>query len=173
MTIIEIGKLAEQFAAAHQELTALGTAIDLAAAQLRLEFGGRYRKLSARLSDRHCALAEAIKASPELWERPRTQVLSGIKVGLAKGPGGIQYGDPADVVRRIRRMFPDDAERFLHIKECPRKEALDTLTVNQLEKLGCAVVNASDQVVIKPVTGEMSKFAADLLKKLAAESRED
>lgn len=165
-----INRLTQDFAAANAELSYLGQSIDAAVADLKREFAARYRAISAKVAERHSKLATAIQESPGLFEKPRTLVIAGVNVGLAKGKGGIVYGDPDDVVRRIEKLFGDDAEQYLHVRKSPDKEAIEKLTVCELGKIGCTLVDTGDKVVIKPLEGEMSTLARNLLKTLAEEA---
>lgn len=167
MDIQTITKLTQEFAAAHAELNYLGQTIDAEIATMKVEHAARFRALSAKVRERHAKLSTAIGEAPELFEKPRTMVIAGVRVGLAKGKGGIEYGDPDDVVRRIEKQYGEESDQYLHVKKCPDKEALEKLPTGDLMKLGCAVVNAGDKPVIKPLDGEMTTLAKSLLSQLA------
>lgn len=168
----ELTRLAQEFSSAHTELAYLGQQMDAEIARLKAEFATRYRRAQAKVTDRYAALSQAIQAQPELWVKPRTQVVAGVKIGLAKGKGGIAYADEQTVVARIQKLFGDDeAAAYLHIKVTPDKEAIEKLTACQIAKLGCELVNTQDRVVISPVGGEMSTLARQLLKTLAEEAQ--
>lgn len=118
-------------------------------------------------------LREVLERFPGLFEKPRTLVINGIKVGYQKGKGGITFSDPEKVVKLIRRHYTEEeALKLLNIKESPDKEALNKLPVTELKRLGCEVVDAEDQVVIKPVKSEVDKLVVSLLK-IAADTAEE
>ena len=169
MSLLELDKLAKDFAGAHQDMVAIGTELETEMAVLRQRYAARIRRATARLADTHSALGAGITASPGLFQKPRTFTLHGIKVGFQKGKGGIVFGDPDTVVRLIEKHFADQVDLLLHIKKCPNKEALEKLTVAELKKIGCEVSNAGDRVVIKPMDGEVAKLVAGLLKELAGD----
>jgi hypothetical protein len=120
----------------------------------------------ALTADCETALRAAIQSAPDLFARPKTQILHGIKVGFRKGPGGLDWEDDDDLVRRIEKLFPDDdeAERYLIVKKKPSAEALEDLDAAQLKRLGVAVIDVGDEVVIKPVETDIEKLVKALLK---------
>jgi phage host-nuclease inhibitor protein Gam len=124
------------------------------------------KRFVATCAERQAALAALIEAAPALFAKPRTHVFHGVKVGFQKGKGGIEFDDADDVVARIHRLYPDahDLERLIRVKETPNKEALAELPAAELKRLGCAIVAAGDQVVIKPVDGEVDRIVNALLK---------
>jgi hypothetical protein len=120
------------------------------------------------------ALAEAelralVSGAPELFERPRTVVMHGVKVGWMKGKGAIEIADAARTVALIRRHLPEQAEALIRVTETPHRPALAQLSVADLRRLGCTVIDAGDEVVIKPMDGELQK----LVDRLLAEAADD
>lgn len=108
-------------------------------------------------------LAAHIERHPELFEKPRTVVVAGIRVGLMKGKGQIVWDSPQSVCRMIRKHFPDQADTLIKITEAPVKKALANLTTAELKKLGARVEETGDAVVIKPVDGDIDKLVGALL----------
>lgn len=117
------------------------------------------------------ALAGHIEQHPELFERPRTVVIAGVRVGIMKGKGQIVWDSPAQVVRMIRKHFPDQADALIKITEVPIKKAVGNLTTAELKKLGARVEQSGDAVVVRPVDGEIDKLVTALLAE--AEQWED
>jgi hypothetical protein len=109
-------------------------------------------------------LHAAIEAAPELFVKPRTLVISGIRVGIQKGKGQIVFDDPEQVVRLIRKHLPEQADALVAVKETPVKKALSNLSVAELKRIGVTVEETGDQVVIKPTDSEVDKLVAALLK---------
>jgi len=109
-------------------------------------------------------LESAITRHPELFEKPRTVTIDGIKVGLAKGKGQILWDNKEKVVKAIERHFPDQAEVLLKTTRTPVKKALTNLSTAQLKAIGCRVIDTGDQVVIKPADGELDKLISRLLE---------
>ena len=121
------------------------------------------REAVARAARAKLALYSAIADSPGLFEKPRTLVFSGVKVGFQKGKGGIEFDDADKVVALIRKQFGDEAIAYLRVSTAPDKKMLAELPVAELKKLGCTVTETGDVVVIKPTDGEIEKTVAALL----------
>ncbi len=117
-----------------------------------------------RASKCHGELKAIIEAHPGAFTQPRTQTFHGIKVGFRKGSGGIAFDDAAKVVELVEKHFADLADTLIKTTKVPIKKALENLDVAQLKKIGCTVSDTGDEVVIKPVDGEVEKAVNALLK---------
>ncbi len=118
----------------------------------------------ARAREAEHALATAIEGAPQLFRKPRTVIFSGIKVGLAKGKGEIQYQDMAQVLKLIKKHLPDQADVLIAVKETPVKKSLPQLSAAELKKIGVTIRETGDQVVIRPTDSEVDKVVNALLK---------
>lgn len=132
----------------------------------------RIKQLVARTADRYAVLEAAIVASPQLFEKPKTQTFAGIKVGFRKGTGGIDWVDDAKVCERIEKLFPKaQADLLIKTTKKPIAKALADLDVADLKKIGCTVEATGEVVVIKPTDSAVDKVVMALLKE-ATESAE-
>lgn len=122
------------------------------------------RRAVAAAANKHDELKQVIEANPELFVKPRTVVLNGIKVGLAKGKGSIEFEDPEQVVKLIKRNHPDQVDVLIQTEEKPVKTALAQLSAAELKRLGVKVEGTDDVVVIKPTDSAVDKTVAALLK---------
>lgn len=120
------------------------------------------RKCVSLCAQRQAELYALVDDGRYLFDKPRTQVLHGIKVGLGKGKGKIQIDDEERTVSLIEKR--DDAEALLIIHKSPRKEALEALPVDELKKLGCQVSETGDFIVIRPVDSAVDRAVKALLK---------
>jgi hypothetical protein len=118
-------------------------------------------------------LASLIDESRTEFEKPRTRVFHGIKVGITKGKGKVQFADGDEVVKRIRRLFPDDVPMLINTVHTPIKAGLVNLTAAELKSLGCEVVGAGDFIVVSPADSELDKLVDALLAEPARELEED
>ena len=62
-------------------------------------------------------LYSSIKGNPELFMKPRTLVIQGIKVGMAKGKGKICIDDPAMAIKLMVTCSPVDIS-WSHSRLC-------------------------------------------------------
>lgn len=168
-TLTEIEQLTRAYADARGVL-----AERVAALQEEIEAARRRRlrgikEAVARAADARGALHAAVEGAPELFERPRSVTIAGIKVGWQKGRGEITWDDADRVVALIRRHLPDQADALIRVVTSPIKSALAQLAAPDLRRIGVSVVETGDQVLIKPVDGEIDKLVDALLREAAEE----
>lgn len=124
----------------------------------------RIRRAIARASEAESQLKAILADVPDLFVKPKTVVLHGIKVGFEKGKGSIQFEDEDKVVQLIEKRLPDLVDQLVKTTKRPLKTGLAQLTVQQLKAIGCTVEEAGDQVVVRAVDKDVDKLVAALLK---------
>jgi arsenate reductase-like glutaredoxin family protein len=125
------------------------------------------RRAVAKAADKHAELNVLLTDNPNLFQKPKTRTLHGVKVGYQKQPGAIEIADEADTIDRIKKMFADNKNmlrQLIKTTEKPVKDALSGLSGEKLQKLGVTVTNDVDKVVIKPADSEVDKIVDALLK---------
>jgi hypothetical protein len=127
----------------------------------------------ANANDAKAKLTNQIDAHRELFEKPKTQVFHGIKVGLKKGSGAVEFDDEALVIALIKREFPEQKEALIKVKETLRKKALAELTIEDLEKIGAVMEGTQEYVLIKDTVSNVDKLVAALLKEGKSEGEDD
>lgn len=65
------------------------------------------KKQAAKLAAREAELYSAVENAPELFEKPKTLVIAGTKVGFANSIGSVSFEDDAYVVKQVEKHFPD------------------------------------------------------------------
>ncbi len=158
MNITEIEKGAREYADARALLSSLVTQLqeELEAAR-RVRLPG-IKKAVAVAADAKSRLRASIEAAPDLFVKPRTITVAGVKVGYQKSKGKILVDEEGQVIKRIHRWLPDLAEDLIQTKEKLIKKALEKLSAAQLKKLGVTVEQDGDLIVIRPVDGDMEKL---------------
>lgn len=123
------------------------------------------KELAGETANAKSALEAVIDDSKQLFIKPRSIIISGIKVGLQKGKGGLEYVDEATVIRLIRKHLPA-AQHELLIKTIEKviKKALGELDVTTLKKIGVTVQGTGDEVLIKAVDSDVDKIITAMLK---------
>lgn len=110
-------------------------------------------------------LRAAIEAAPELFEKPRTRVLNGIRCGYMKQRGEVSMADEAKTIERIRSLLPkDQAALLIRTRESVHKPAVYDLTAADLKRLGISIAEDHDAVYIKLADSAVDKVVAALLK---------
>ena len=163
MTLSDIEQQARAYADARAELSERVQALqdEIEAAKRRKLRG--IKSAVARAAAAHDELHAAVADSPDLFAKPRTKVLCGIRIGFAKQKGRLIIEDSAKTIQLIRRHFPDQEERLIKITETAAKKALETMTGAELKRINVSVEDAGDKVVIKPTDSEVDKLVAALL----------
>lgn len=160
-----VNKRAEDYAAERDRLCLLVETLERQVEDVKRQALPDIRDAVRRTSEAHDRLRAAIETHPELWEgKRRTVVIAGVRVGMTKGKGKLTWDDAEQVVKLIRRHFPEQAEAMIRVREEPIRKALAELTVTELKRLGVTVEETDDQVVIKPTDSEVDKLVSKLLE---------
>ncbi|HRQ63918.1 MAG TPA: hypothetical protein PKZ76_03490, partial [Xanthomonadaceae bacterium] len=108
-------------------------------------------------------LHAAVEASPDLFQQPKTRTLHGIRVGWMKQRGKLEIADTASTVALIEKLLPDQVDVLIKTTKAPVRPALQQLCVRDLKRIGVAVTDDVDTVVIKAADGDLDKLIAALL----------
>jgi hypothetical protein len=132
--------------------------------RLKAEHLPRLRTLANDTAAAKLLLRGALEAAPEIFAKPRTRIIHGVKVGYTKQKGKVAIDDEAAVIKRIRKLLPvDQAELLIRVREHVHKPGCYDLTAADLKRLGIRVAEDEDAVVIKPTDGEIDKLVDTLL----------
>lgn len=121
------------------------------------------RGLARRIAKQHNDLAALIQANPELFEKPRSYVVDGLKFGLQKQKGAMCWADDEQLCARIRALArqgvigADQVKLLIRTKEAPVAAALEKLDANVIKRLGITVEADADAPLIKSVDSEVEK----------------
>ena len=124
------------------------------------------KKQAAEVAHLEAELQSLIESAPGLFVKPRTVTVHGVKVGYTLSAGRLEFDDEETVISLIKKFRKEDAELFIRKTEEVNKDALKTLTAEELKKLGCKIEGAGDVVVLKRVAGEVEKLINKLIAKL-------
>jgi hypothetical protein len=171
VTLADIEGKAEKYAKARDEMRAIAAAMQEGIDAIKRSELPKLRKAVAKAAEHHDVLKAMIEASPELFQKPKTVILHGIRVGYSKGKGSIAWDDADAVVAAIQKHLPDMAEQLIRWTGRPLKEAINQLDVATLKKIGCRVTDTGEQIVIKAVDSEFDRLVDALLKDATEEAR--
>jgi hypothetical protein len=163
-SLAEIEKLAKGLSDAREALKGRMAQLEDEIAAAKKRYLPGIRKAVEIAAGRHQKLFDALAENHELFVRPKTVIFHGIRVGYQKAKGEITWDDEDQVIRLIKKHFPDAVDNLVKTKETPIKPALALLTVTDLKKIGVTVTETSDQVFIKPTDSEIDKMINALLK---------
>ena len=163
-TLGEIDTLAKDFADTRERLSETVQKLKDAQEALLRQYLPGIKKQVGIAAARKLALKNAIEDGKDLFVKPRTVIFHGIKVGLQKGKGKIEWDNDDQVLRLIEKYFPEQADVLIKTKKKPIKKALAALSAAELKKLGIEVEDTGDAVVIEPTDSQIEKLVEKLLK---------
>lgn len=164
MTLTEIEILAKQLADARFNLKEGFDELESEITAIKKKFMPAIRRAIEKAAQRHETLRAAIDEAPELFIKPKTVIFHGIRLGYQKSRGEILWEDEAQVIKLIKKYFPDDFEAYIKITEKVLKTSVASMSVADLRKIGITVIETGDQVFIKPTDSEIDKLINALLK---------
>lgn len=109
-------------------------------------------------------LTSEIEENRHLFDKPRTQVFHGVKVGLKKQVGSIVIEDSGQTIKLIKKHFSDQVDTLIKTVETVSKETLENLPAADLKKIGVKVTDSTDTAVITPTASDVDKVVKALLK---------
>jgi hypothetical protein len=130
-TLGEIEKRTKEYADARDRLGATLRDLNDRIEILKRQFLPGVKVQVGIAAEKKLDLKNAIEENKGLFKSPRTIIMHGIKVGLQKGKGKIEWEkDQVDnIVRLIEKHFSAQAEILIQTKKTPIKKALASLTV--------------------------------------------
>lgn len=114
--------------------------------------------------ERKSRLSSAIDESRDLFQKPKSIVIHGMKVGLQKGKGKIIIPDEEKTILLIRKNLSEQADSLIKTEEKIIKPALENLSAGDLKKAGLNLVESTDYVLIKPTESDVDKIVTALLR---------
>lgn len=163
-TLVEIEQATLAFSTERHKLADIVNELEAemnAAKQKRMK---AIRSAVESASEKRSILFNLLKGAKDLFISPRTAIFHGIKVGYNKGKGKVDWQDDDQVAKLVKKNLPDKFDELVETRYVPIADALSRLDASQLRKLGVNIVDADDQVVIKPTDGAVDKIVNALLK---------
>ena len=163
-TLGEIERLTKDYADWREQLSNAVRALEDEIGAVKRKYMPSIKKKVAAVTERQANLKAALEESAELFVKPRTLILYGIRVGFMKAKGKISWEDDDQVIRLIKKHFSEQADVLIKITEKPVKDALGQLSAAELKRIGITVSETGDVVVIKSTDSEIDKLVEALLK---------
>jgi hypothetical protein len=170
-TLNEIDALARAYGDARDALKERVAALNDQVEMLKRQHLPAIKRAVAAAATRHDTLKGAIEESPDLFLKPKTVLIHGLRLGYLKSRGELAWDDPAQVVKLIRRHLGDQFENLVKVAESPIKSALAQLSAADLKRIGVMVIETGEQPFIKPTDTEIDRLVEALLRE-AQESEE-
>lgn len=156
--------LAAEYASAVEGRRALTAALRRRLLEVADELAPALREATAAERDCRAALVSAVEAAPELFAKPRTRTVHGVKYGWQTSKPRIEIPDEPRTLRLIREhVDPAQQELLIQVRESVSKTAVLDLEARWLRKLGIVQHGGEDGVVVKPVQDAADKLVSVLL----------
>ncbi len=118
----------------------------------------------ARVAAAHDLLLQVITDNPGLFEKPRSQVLNGLRVGWRKNKESVAYANAERTVALIEQHLPDRAATLINVEKTPIAAAIARLTERDQLVIGVSIKDGIDAPFIAPAGDEFDKLMKALLK---------
>lgn len=171
ITLITIETGAKAYAKDRDNLTSIVTLLDAQIEAMKRAALPDIKRAVARAVETRAHLHADIDLARHLFIKPRTIVFHGIKCGLQKGKGAIDWDDDEKTVALIEKHFSKaQADLLIKTTKKPIAKALADLDVVTLKKLGCTIEETGDQIVVTAVDTAVDKLVAAFLKAATEEA---
>ncbi len=162
-TLNEIETLAQAYAESYRQLEATVQDLEDGVREIKRIMLPDIRRLAEESASHKSSVLAAITDSKALFEKPRTRLLAGVKVGLTKRRGQVVIDDEEATIRRIRELLPkDQAALVIRVRESVHKPAVYDLTGGDLKRLGIKIDADTDEAIAK-IAGEDIEHMVDAL----------
>jgi len=121
------------------------------------------RRAARQIAQHHNELSDLIAANPELFVKPRSYVVDGLKFGMQKQKGSLQWKDDQALCQRIGKLAEggaisiEQASLCIKTSEKPVAAGLEQLDAGLLKRLGVTIAADTDAPLIKSVDSEVEK----------------
>lgn len=121
----------------------------------------------------HRALMSLLEAAPHLFVKPRSVSINGVRAGYRKAEDSLDWGDDDTLAKRIRALFPEQADVLIRTQETIVVDALAQLEAKALRQLGVVMISGADNPFITIGSADVEKLAQALLSDAMRRQGED
>ncbi len=169
MDITDIQQLTKEYSIPYNQLQEYLSQMREDIESVRKKYLGLIKTTSVEIAEKVDILQNAILSNSHLFEKPRTQVFSGMKVGLQLKKESYKVPDEERTIKLIEKHFEDEKEFFIDTKKSVKKSALKELSDDELEKIKVIKSEPEDQVVIKSADDIVNKMIDAIIKSTGAD----
>jgi len=155
---------AQDYRTARDHLAGVLAELDEATRALRSARMAAIRSAVHGAQKARSILSHAVADAPELFAKPKSRVLHGVRCGYRKAKDEVVYPEDRKLIELIRKVCsPEQAEALIVCKESPARKALTLLDEKLLRRLGIQIKPGADEVIAEPVDGDLEKALDALL----------
>lgn len=163
-TVGDIERATLEFASERTKLVEIVGELTSEIENLKRRKIGAIRRAVDLTAEKRNALYNLLSESKQLFTSPRSLILHGVRVGWQKGKGKLEWLDGERVADLVEKNLPRQFDELIQVKRMPIADALARLDAATLRKFGINVIDAEDQVVIRPTNSAVDKIVNALLK---------
>lgn len=165
MDIETIEKNAQRYAQARSELADVVGRLTAEQEEVKRKHMKPLRAAVQKTQQRRDELRIDVEVAPQLFEKPKSRVLHGIRVGYRKAKGKLTFPDPKKVVAKVKEILPDKSDSLVKTEEKPVRAELNKLDAATLRRLGVEVTADTDVAIVEPTTDtEIDKIVDALVE---------
>lgn len=178
-TLTEIRLAAQRLADARRESVARATALETVLNKAITPIYACHRPgLDAAAEEESAAkaaLLDLVIASPQLFQRPRSLTVDGIKAGYRKEEDGLTWESEEQVIARVKALpdLADLAQVLIRTDESLNVSALTELDARQRSRLGVSLVQGVDKPFVSFTDNDVEKMVKAILADAAKRQGED
>lgn len=162
--ITEIDQLARQYADAQMALDSLTNDLRAKIDHVVRAHWPDLRRHTTRAAERYEALYAAVSDAREVFEKPKTKILHGVRVGYRKAQDTIEVLNADNTVALIEKLLPDQRDVLISTAKKPVMAGLVQLEDAQLKLIGCKRVPGTDEPIAAMAETELDKVVQALMK---------
>lgn len=111
----------------------------------------------------HRALLNLLDAAPQLFDKPRSISVNGVRAGYRKSEDTLDWGDDAALIKRIRALLPAQADLLIRTEETLVIDVLAQLPAAAHQKLGINRITGADNPFVSIGAADVEKLAQALI----------
>lgn len=169
-TLADIHKRAETLSKTRDSLSALFKELQSGIAVVQSGYMPDIKRVARQIAKQHNELDALIRANPALFVKPRTFVADGLKFGMQKKVGSLDWESDDKLCARIHALAFDEVltaeqeDMLINTTEKPVAKALEKLEGKILKRLGVTLGEDTDEPLIKSVDSEVEKAVNAVIK---------
>jgi len=171
MSLLLIESQTKKYSEAYSELTDSITKMEQEVEKARNKYMPDIKAGVAKIKAAGEKLHESIDENKDLFVKPKTQIFHNIRVGFIKGKGKKEF-DNDKTVALIHKHYPDKEDLLIQVEEKVISKAIEQLPAADLKKIGVNIVDAQDEIVIRPVDSEIKKVIDKIISEITNEEEE-
>lgn len=177
ITLADIRTAAEYLAARHNDTTGCAALMQAeikgAIAPILAEYKDTLDRYAAAEAVAYASLADLLVRAPQLFVKPRSLAVDGVKAGYRKAEDTLDWDDEAVVAKRIAALLPQQYDLLVRTHTSLVIDSLTALDADDLKKIGVRTVTGVDSHYITVGDNDAEKLTKMVIAAAAARQGDD